>query len=64
MDDVRQPKKILVAGVEGKRKRGRPRGRWLDSVRKDLEIKTSSLEIADRLAQDRIAWRRFIMNGR
>lgn len=43
MDDDRQSKKIVVVGVQGKRKRGRPRGRWLHSVRKYLEIKTSKV---------------------
>ncbi len=37
MRDNRLPKQILGAGDVGKRSRGRPRRRWLDSVRNDLE---------------------------
>ena len=44
--------------VQGKRGRGRPRRRFLDSVRSDLEIR--GLRLDDHtlaLAQDRVAWR-------
>jgi hypothetical protein len=35
---VRSGYKVLVARPEGKRKRGRPRGRWEDNIRMDLRV--------------------------
>jgi len=37
MDDNRIPKKILHGRMEGKRKRGRPRKRWLQDLQEDLK---------------------------
>ena len=39
--------------VPGKRRRGRPKRRWLDNIRNDL----SGEEV-----QDRVQWRRLIRN--
>jgi hypothetical protein len=38
MDDNRISKKILHGRMEGKRKRGRPRKRWLQDVQEDLKV--------------------------
>ena len=57
----RLPRRIMSEEVQGKRGRGRPRRRFLDSVRSDLEIR--GLRLDDHtlaLAQDRVAWRRMI----
>jgi hypothetical protein len=37
MDENRMPKKILHGGMEGKRKCGRPRKRWLQDLQEDLK---------------------------
>ncbi len=47
-----------VMEVPGKRKRGRPKRRWLDNIRKDL----SESELSGEEAQDRVKWRRLIRN--
>src|ERR1700761_5076535 len=58
MQSDRLPRRIMSEEVQGKRGRGRPRRRFLDSVRSDLEIR--GLRLDDHtlaLAQDRVAWR-------
>ena len=49
-------KKVVVMEVPGKRKRGRPKRRWLDSIKNDL----SERELSGEDAQDRVQWRRLI----
>ena len=49
-------KGVMVKEVRGKRRRGRPKRRWLDSIRNDLSEKELSREDA----QDRAKWRRLI----
>ena len=49
-------KRVMVMEVPGKRRRGRPKRRWLDSIRNDL----SERELSREDAQDRAKWRRFI----
>ena len=46
--------RVYSMKVEGKRPRGRPKTRWMDSVRKDM--KECAITEAD--AQDRTFWRR------
>ena len=47
--------------VQGKRGKGRPRRRFLDSVRSYLEIRGFRLDDHTlALAQDRVAWRRVV----
>ena len=56
--DDRLPKRILSAEVPGVRGRGRPRRRFIDSVRSDLEVRGLRLdERVISLAQGRVAWR-------
>ena len=43
--------------VPGKRRRGRPKRRWLDSIRNDLSERELSRDDAQ---QDRAKWRRLI----
>ena len=45
--------------VEGRRKHGRPRRKWMDCVREDLEEKQLSTEDA----ADRLRWKRVAANG-
>ena len=46
----------MVMEVPGKRRRGSPKRRWLDSIRNDL----SERAVAGEDAQDRAKWRRLI----
>ena len=40
----RIPKKMLHTKLEGKQPRGRPRNRWIDQVRKDIEMRGENWE--------------------
>ena len=46
-------KRVMGMEVTGKRRRGRPMRRWLDSIRNDL----SGRELSGEEAQDRVKWR-------
>ena len=48
--------KIMGIEVPEKRRRGRPKRRWLDSTRNDL----SERELSREDAQDRAKWRRIV----
>ena len=45
--------RVMVMEVPGKRRRGRPKRRWLDSIRNDLLER----ELSGEEAQDRAKWR-------
>ena len=49
-------KRVMAMEVPGKRRRGRPKRRWLDSIGNDLSERQLSREDA----QDRARWRRLI----
>ena len=49
-------KSVMAMEVPGKRRRGRSKRRWLDSIRNDL----SERELAGKEAQDRVQRRRLI----
>ena len=49
-------KRVMGMEVTGKRRRGRPKRRWLDSIRNDL----SERGLSEEDAQDRPRWRRLI----
>ena len=49
-------KRVMAMAVPGKRMRGRPNRRWLDSIRNDL----SERELSREHAQDRAKWRLFV----
>ena len=49
-------KRVMGMEVPGKRRRGRPKRRWLDSIRNDL----SERELSREDGQDRAKWRRLI----
>ena len=36
-------KTIILGGNEGRRKRGRPNKRWIDSIREDMDMKLQEL---------------------
>ena len=49
-------KRVMTMEVPGERRRGRPKRRWLDSIRNDL----SERELSREDTQDRAKWRRLI----
>jgi hypothetical protein len=57
MWDVRGAYKVLMGIPEGKRPHGRPRRRWEDNVKMDLqEVRWGDMDWID-LGQDRNMWR-------
>ena len=55
--------KILVGKTEGKRPLGRPRRRWEDNIKMDLEeVGTGGGDWME-LAQDRDKWRALVSTG-
>ena len=51
-------KRVMVMEVPGKRRRGRPKRRWLDNIKNDL----SETELSGEEAQNGVQWRRLIRN--
>ena len=55
--DGRRAFSVLVGKFEGKRQLGRPRRKWVDNIKIDLqEVRWGSMDLID-LAQDRDRWR-------
>ena len=57
MGDERQVGRITKAEMEGRRPVGRPRTRWKDVIRRDLESSGVSMEQAASKAWDRDKWK-------
>jgi hypothetical protein len=56
IEDSRLPKRVMREKIYTRRKRGRPKVRWLDDVEEDL--REMGIEGWRRKAQDRDQWRR------
>ena len=60
MGEVRGVHRVLVGKPEGKRPLGRPRRRWEDNIKMDLQEVGGSCEDMMELAQDRDRWRALV----
>jgi hypothetical protein len=62
MEDSRMSKRVMREKIYTRRKRDRPKVRWLDDVQKNL--REMGIEGWRRKAQDRDQWRRIAQEGK
>jgi len=58
MQEDRKPKKIVTQEPEGTRRRGRPRKRWKEEVKRDLEV--LGVRRWTELVADREKWKEIV----
>jgi hypothetical protein len=64
MSSERLPHRALHSRMEEKRCRGRPRSRWIDTVKEDIRSMGLSMQRAQELTKSRNEWRSFIHTQR
>ena len=60
MDDYRMARRVLMAEVNGRRVRGRPRLGWMDGVKVALDNRGMTVEAARQFSKDRKEWRALV----
>ena len=60
MGEEKEVYRVLLGKPEGRRPMGRPRNRWLDNIRMDLQEVGCGYMDWIRLAQDRDSWRMLV----
>ena len=60
MEEGRMVKTVMNAEAEGSRDRGRPRFRWIDGVKRAVEVRGKSVREAREIASSRSDWRKFV----
>ena len=53
-------KRVYVGECAGSRSMGRPRKRWIDTVKESLKKRVLDVRQASKMVQDRSEWRRFV----
>jgi hypothetical protein len=62
MEDSRMPKRVMREKIYNRRKRDRPKVRWLDDIQEDL--REIEIEGWIKKAQDRDQWRRMAQEAK
>jgi hypothetical protein len=62
MNNERMPEKIMTTKMEGTRKRGRPRKRWIDEAEEDLKI--MGIRNWHAVAKDLQEWRKTVLEAK
>lgn len=62
MDEERIPKRIMLTRMEGTRRQGRTRSRWIDEVKKDLQ--QMGIRNWRSIAKDLNKWRRIVLEAK
>jgi len=62
MDEERIPERVMLATMEGTRRRGRPRSRRLNEVKKDLQ--QMDIRNLRNVAKEWDEWRRIVLEAK